>query len=60
MAFSSIFLDEQFASALLHESVFGAKVGSEFHLYKAAGVSARCVADKCGYVRAGEVAKVKV
>ena len=59
MAFSSIFLDEQFTSALLHESVLGAKMGSEFHLYKAAGVSVRCVAEGCGYVRAGEAAKVK-
>ncbi len=60
MAFSNIFLDEQFASTLLHESVFRAKVGSEFHPYKAAGVSVRCVDDKCGYMWAGVVAKVKV
>ncbi len=59
MAFSSILLDVQFASASLHESVFGAKVGSEFHPYKAAVVSVRCVAEGFGYLRAGETAKAK-
>ena len=60
MAFSRILLEVHFASASLHESVFGAKVRSEFQSYKAAGVSVHCVAEGFGYLWVGEAAKVKV
>ena len=60
MAFSSILLEVHFASALVNESVFGAKVGSEFLLITRRASRSVAWADKCGYVRAGEAAKVKV